>query len=132
MADLPRPLADLTDGTQVQRIVTVDVDGNIVVPSGGGGVSDVAVVDPAIAGAPTTVSVLVSNTQLLAANSDRTEAIILNDGSAQIRLEIGNNATLTSAITLEAGESWVTSKTLVINAISTSGTQAASITEYTK
>jgi len=92
-----------------------------VTPSGG---------DSSTAGAPTTVTVLTANIQLLAATS-RVSATITNFGSTRVHIGIGSTATLTSAEYVDPGEIWLTEKALVINAISASGSNSVSITEYT-
>lgn len=90
-----------------------------------------------ISGVPTAdtdVSVGAASTALIAANLNRKLVLIVNTGAGNIRVRFGATATVGTGIQLRAnGGSLVLDNILpvvVINAISESGTNAVSVTEW--
>lgn len=97
-----------------------------------GGTSDVVVTDPTDAASPTSVAGSATSVELLAANANRTEAIIRNDSTAILYIQEGASATTSSAIRLIQHGTVIITSTLVVNGIWESATGNARITEKTK
>lgn len=101
MADNPRPLQVLSDGTQVQKVVTVDIDGNIVTPD------DVTVsIEGANDSAKNTLSSSATSAELFAANSTRNHVVIRNGTNqlADVRLGATDAVSGAEAIQIPAGQ----------------------------
>lgn len=125
--------SDYSDPSEISAILLAEALAALFAQAKSAGVQEVSVgSDPSTAGAPTVVEVDTSTTVILAANADRTEAIIRNDDADPVYLQEGAAATLTSAIKLEQDDTAFFDSTLAINGIRAVATADVSVTEKTK
>lgn len=128
-----RPFGDFTTPSGASAIIVADLIADLMAGAAGGGIQDVAITDPAIAGGiATPVAASATTTELLPANADRTEAFIRNDGTGILYIVEGADATILSAIKLLQDDIFKVTSTLVVNGIWTAFNGFARINEKTK